>query len=44
MPFIGDGSSDIEAVSEHLLFKAMQVESKALPDLISIDDLQKVNI
>lgn len=42
MPFIGDGSADIEAVSEHLLFKAMQLDSTTLPDLISKDDFKKV--
>lgn len=42
LPFIGDGSLDIEAVTEHLLLKAMREKTQSPDNLISMDDLKKV--
>ncbi|KAG8332995.1 hypothetical protein J6590_009442 [Homalodisca vitripennis] len=44
MPFIGDGSGDIEAVAQHLLLEAMQSDVKPPSCMISPEDLkQKYN-
>ncbi|XP_046673020.1 minichromosome maintenance domain-containing protein 2 [Homalodisca vitripennis] len=41
MPFIGDGSGDIEAVAQHLLLEAMQSDVKPPSCMISPEDLKQ---